>query len=152
MRDILPPDFHPVAISCMDAGVYFSHLAFMAETEMGRLLDVKERTGGLSTERLGGRNMHASLSPIPLGQGHDSAAVVNDKRIPVFSDGTSIARLDLMQALVPCERHSEWVPDGGRSSLWVPSRKRFRPQAAPCRPPRVAATCVSDDARVCASR
>ena len=90
MRDVLPPNPHPVAISCMNAGVYFSHLAFMAETEMGRLLDIKDRTGGLSTERLGERNMHASISPVPLGRGRDYAAVVHDKRVPLFSDGTSV--------------------------------------------------------------
>jgi len=110
MRGLLPRECHPVGLSCFCAGVYFSQLNFMAETEMSRLLRIKDETGGLSTDRLGGRNMHASTNPIPLGGGRDCAALVLDKRVPAGSDGATVARLDIMQAISPVEVFSTLVP------------------------------------------
>jgi hypothetical protein len=87
---------------------------------MARLLTIKDKTGGLSTNRLGDRNMHASIHPITTGRGHDSAAVVYDRRKPVGSDGASVAKVDVAQALTPCEQivHLEPKPE---SPLWTPS-------------------------------
>lgn len=110
MRNILPRECHPVGIACFYAGVYFSQLSFMAETEMGRLLAIKDETGGLSTDRLPGRNMHASVSPVPTGTTLDCAAVVRDKRVPAGPDGATVAWLDIMQALVPIEGFAALVP------------------------------------------
>jgi hypothetical protein len=108
MRDILPRRFHPVGIACIYADVYYSQLNFMAETEMGRLLRIKDETGGLSTDCLQGRNIHASLSPVPTGGTRDCAAVVRDKRLPVGKDGATVALLDIMQALSPVETFSDF--------------------------------------------
>jgi hypothetical protein len=108
MRDILPRRFHPVGIACIYADVYYSQLNFMAETEMGRLLRIKDETGGLSTDCLQGRNIHASLSPVPTGGTRDCAAVVRDQRLPVGKDGATVALLDIMQALSPVETFSDF--------------------------------------------
>lgn len=110
LRDMLPPRPHCVGISCLNAGVYSSQLRFMAETEMARLLNIKEATGGRSTDRLGKRNLHASVNPVQTGRGHDCAAVVYDRRKPAGMNGATVAVLDMAQAIVPCEQHAKFVP------------------------------------------
>jgi hypothetical protein len=46
------------------------------------------------------------VSPLPVGGGQDCAAAVHDRRKPVGKSGASIAKLDLMQAIVTGERHA----------------------------------------------
>lgn len=106
MQDLLPPGPTFVAISCWNTGTYTSTLAFGAETQMNGLLQTKDITGGLSTSLLGGRNMHASVSPLPVGGRDDWAAIVHDRRKQISSSGATIAKLDVMQALMTDERHS----------------------------------------------
>ena len=74
LLDVLPEDFHFVGVGCLNAGVYSSLLSFGAETEMARLLRVKDATGGLSSDRLGGRNLHAWLYPLDACRGGTYAA------------------------------------------------------------------------------
>jgi hypothetical protein len=109
MRGLLPARRRFVAISCWNAGAYFSSLTFGAEMEMRQLLEIKDKTGGWSTDCLDGRNMHASVSPLPVGGKQDFAALVYDRRKNVARSGASIAKLDFMQALVSGERHAAFV-------------------------------------------
>jgi hypothetical protein len=116
MRNILPRNPHFVAVSCWNVGRYCSSLAFGAEMEMSRLLDIKESTNGLSTNLLAGRNMHASVSPTRIGGTTDHAAIVHDRRKTISPDGTAAAVLDGWQALVAGERHGSFIekgPDAG---------------------------------------
>jgi hypothetical protein len=121
--DVLPSQFHFVGISCINAGVYTSQLSFGAETEMARLLRIKDETGGLNTNLLGERNMHASIHPINTGRGYDCAAVVHDRRKPVGNDGALIAKLDVAQALTPCEQIAHQIPVKA-PRLWTPPARR----------------------------
>lgn len=66
-RDLLQGNPGFVAISCWNTETYMSALAFGAETQMSRLLQTKDITGGLSTNVLAGQNMHASVSRLPVG-------------------------------------------------------------------------------------
>jgi hypothetical protein len=92
LQHVLPPRPRPVPISCWRLGPYFSMMTFMAEREMNRLLEVKDRTGGLSTDRLGGRNLHPWLGLLPLRPpDSDCAVVARDKRIPLPGSRASIA-------------------------------------------------------------
>lgn len=122
--DVLPSEFHFVGIGCLNAGVYTSHLRFGAETEMANLLRVKDVTGGLSTDRLGGRNVHAWLYPLDACRRGTYAAVVYDKRQPVGVDGAAVAVLDVEQALATGEQHASLVPGAAPSRLWRPSANR----------------------------
>jgi hypothetical protein len=106
MRDLLPPNPKFVAISCWNTGRYTSTLAFGAETQMNRLLQIKDATGGLSTIALGGRNVHASAAPLRVGERADCAAIVHDRRKPVSASGATVAKLDVWQALATNERHA----------------------------------------------
>jgi hypothetical protein len=110
LLEILPEQYHFVGISCINAGVYYTHLAFGAETEMAQVLSVKDATGGLSTEELEGRNMYASIHPIPTGRGHDCGAVGFDRRKPVGVDGASVTIIDITQALTSSEQIAHIIP------------------------------------------
>ena len=120
LLDVLPEDFHFVGVGCLNAGVYSSLLSFGAETEMARLLRVKDATGGLSSDRLGGRNLHAWLYPLDACRGGTYAAVVCNRRVPVGRSGASVAKLDVEQALGTAEQHAGLVPNGPPSSLRTP--------------------------------
>ena len=125
LREVLPPKTHFVAVSCTNAGVYSSQIAFGAETEMARVLRVKDSTGGLSTDRLGRRNLHAVLPPLPDLRHGPYAAVVYDKRVPVGKDGASIPRLDILDALSTDEQHLTLAPMAESSSrFWTPPKRR----------------------------
>jgi hypothetical protein len=109
MRALLPDRFRFVAVSCDTVGEYFSHLAFGAECEMARLLRVKERTDGLSTDRLGARNVHAWLGPLPIAEEFRACgAVTTDRRIKLAGRSASVAHLDWLHALGDFETHGEF--------------------------------------------
>jgi hypothetical protein len=95
-------------------------MSFGAETEMARLLRIKDETGGLNTDRLGGRNMHASIHPIQTGRGYDCAAVAYDRRKPVGSAGAMVSKVDVAQAITPCEQVAHQVPTKA-SPVWTPA-------------------------------
>lgn len=123
MRSILPAEFQFVPIRCLVVGPYFSELTFGAERGMARLLDVKDATGGKSTTRLQGRNLHASIAPLRGGGTRDYAALVNDRTLPLGLSGARIAKLDLMQALTTGERFGQIRPSSG---ILVPSQKSIK--------------------------
>jgi hypothetical protein len=123
LNDVLPKHSHFVGISCLNAGAYSTQLSFGAETEMARLLRVKDETGGLNTDRLGGRNMYASIHPILTGRGYDCAAVAYDRRKPVGSAGATVSKVDVAQAITPCEQIAHQVPIRA-SPLWKPPLRR----------------------------
>lgn len=58
---VLPESFTFVPISCWLIGERYQALTFGAETEMNELLEVKGRTRGKNTDRLGRRNCHLSM-------------------------------------------------------------------------------------------
>lgn len=106
LMHVLPPRPTCVAISCWRVGTYFSSLTFMADREMRRVIEIKDRTGGLNTDRLGERNIHPWLGLLPL-QPPDAfcAGIVRDKRIPLADTGVSIARYDIPLAVTNREGH-----------------------------------------------
>jgi hypothetical protein len=110
----LPAQPRCVAVACWTVGVaQLSRLSFMAEEEMAELLMVKDRTGGLSTDLLGGRNLHPWLAPLPIrGADRGCAAVARDRRIPVPASRAAVPALDFAQAVTNFERHAtmEGVP------------------------------------------
>ncbi|WP_345259848.1 hypothetical protein [Streptomyces hundungensis] len=129
LHEVIPDSFRFVAVSCWRIGVKSSVLTFGAEREMYRVLHVKGKTGGLNTDRLGGRNFHAYLAPIPLPMGlRDCAAVAHDIRHPIPGSPASLAALDVRQALFPLERHGHYrripKPIEERVSLLLPASSR----------------------------
>jgi hypothetical protein len=97
LQQYLPHEAHCVAVSCWRIGRYFSAQTFMAEQEMAELLDVKDRTGGLSTDLLGGRNVHPWLGLLPLpSEDAMAAAVVRDYRLPLSFTNVAVPKLDVL--------------------------------------------------------
>jgi hypothetical protein len=108
---VLPPRPRCVAISCWHLSKDFSAMTFMAEQEMRRVLEVKDRTGGLNTDRLGDRNLHAWLAPLPVrDEDRACAAVVRDKRVTLQGTAVKIPMHDFAQAAFSIERHTRFVP------------------------------------------
>src|ERR1700760_4962596 len=62
---VLPPSMQFVPISCINGGRRITQMTFGGEREMADVLDVKDRTGGRSTDALGSRNLHAGV-PAPF--------------------------------------------------------------------------------------
>jgi hypothetical protein len=115
LQHVLPPRPRCVAISCWNVGRYFSAMTFMAEQEMRRVLEVKDRTGGLNTDKLSGRNLHAWLAPLPIEPPDAGCAVVaRDKRVPLPGTQVAIPRHDIAQCVNNIERttRSEGVRSG----------------------------------------
>lgn len=104
---VLPPTAHSVNVHCLllkgdREHATVSETAFCAEREMARVFAVKGRTSGLNTERLGDRNLHIWLSPLPLHPHGGWAAVVTDTRVEVRS--ARIPLLDIQHAMNTDER------------------------------------------------
>ena len=114
MRNILPPRPRFVAISCINVGHYFSSMAFGAEQEMGKVLDIKEATEGRNTSLLGDRNLHASVAQLPVGGDRDYAAVAYDRFETTQPSALRIPKLDVMQAVGVKERYGKLVPTPAR--------------------------------------
>ena len=85
-----------VAITCTTATPHHvSEMFFNAETEMFQVVRLKGRTCGLSTDRLGGRNLHSwhVLPEVPRGHG----IVASDIQAPVSRRSNArIAMADLL--------------------------------------------------------
>jgi hypothetical protein len=108
---VLPPRPRCVAISCWHLSKDFSAMTFMAEQEMRRVLEVKDRTGGLNTDRLGDRNLHAWLAPLPVrDEDRVCAAVVRDKRVTLPGTAVRVPMHDFAQSAFSIERHTRFVP------------------------------------------
>jgi hypothetical protein len=107
-QSILPRSPHPVMLECWwftggPDDLRFARLAYCAEQEMSRLLNVKGRTGGLNTDKLGGKNCHNW--PLPEMGGVGMGAIVIDDSIEVLSRRFFV--LDMLHSVWNQERVME---------------------------------------------
>lgn len=115
LEHVLPTQPHCVAISCWHVSSSFSSMTFMAEQEMRSVLEVKDRTGGLNTDKLAGRNLHPWLAPLPLrSEDRDCALVAYDKRVALPYKQVAIPQFDILQCVANLERKTrfEGIRDG----------------------------------------
>lgn len=104
LDDILPHNWSPIAISCAILGDQLTHTTFIAEPGMKRLLRTKGETGGLSTDRLRGRNCHIWLAPLNVPDAlRGCAAIALDRRRPLRSASVALPFLDVQQAILTRE-------------------------------------------------
>jgi len=115
LDDVLPTMWTPVPISCSIIGTQFSHMGFVAERGMERLLRIKGTTGGLNTDRLRGRNCHIWLAPLDVPKRlRGCAAIAVDVRVPVRTEPVALPMLDVQQAILTQEtvpRVVEYYPE-----------------------------------------
>jgi hypothetical protein len=104
-NDVLPKTFAPVPIHCWLIGPLFTSMTFVAETQMLRLLEVKGRTGGLNTDRLGNRNCHLLVPSLTIPQRYGHVfAIAQDQTWTLPKSGWSIPKIEVKQAILPIER------------------------------------------------
>lgn len=109
LNEILPGFYTPVTISCFYCDAHKSiqeQCSFTMDTNMIEVLKVKGRTGGLSSDKLDGKNCHIWLGPGMQDFG-DYAAIVTDVSIPVdhveFGRLCELSLLDMNLVLNVCE-------------------------------------------------
>jgi hypothetical protein len=101
-RSAYPPPAEPstpVPISCIIATAeHVSELIFNAETGMNRVIGIKGRTGGLSTDCLAGHNLHAwhVLPEVPHGRG----VIATDIKMPLGIGDAGVPMADLLLSAV----------------------------------------------------
>jgi hypothetical protein len=105
-REVLPTECKPVIVECWTIGSkYFSAISFCAEMEMGDLLRLKGETGGRNTKRLGARNCHFWLAPLPIAtRWRVCAAVAEDITWDLKNSSVHIPYLDIQQSIASEER------------------------------------------------
>jgi hypothetical protein len=103
LREVLPKSYTPVPVHCFFlVKEKLFQLTFIAEREMARILDVKGRTGGLSTDRFDGRNCHICLGPMTRALGNP-AAIGHDVSVTLANRPWRLSILDLNLALIDGE-------------------------------------------------
>jgi hypothetical protein len=122
LHDFVPPRPHFVPVGCLSLNpTYASHVIYGAEREMSTVLGVKERTRGLNTERLGGRNLHVWGTPPTLPPEYQGAAFIcRDRRFPSPDGRMEISVLDHLYALWSKANHSTVASIPQSSLLQLP--------------------------------
>ncbi len=122
LHDFVPRSPHFVPVGCISMNpTYASHIIYGAEREMSAVLGVKERTRGLATERLGGRNLHVWGTPPTLPPEFQGAVFIcRDRRAPSPNGRMEISVLDHLYALWSKANHSTVVSRPGSSLLHLP--------------------------------
>lgn len=112
MEWLLPPNFAPVRLSCILLGgeappLSFEYLEFRAEKDLERIIAMKGKMRGLSTDRIIGRNCHTTGYPLGIPDPRSHVLVVQDYE-KYMSDGTlGFPLLDMMHAITHNDVNSE---------------------------------------------
>lgn len=100
----LPPVIRAVPLHCCVVGRTYHGHTFAAHKGLRELLTIKGKTGGLNTARLGGKNCHFWLGPLPVAREYRNCAVIaRDLRADDQFGGLPI--LDLYQVMLSAERY-----------------------------------------------
>jgi hypothetical protein len=129
IHDFIPKQTTFVPVSCATIGKeYTSEVVYGAETTMTDVFRTKAATLGLSTDKLGGRNVHPWMVPEEfLATGSNGALVAFDKWIALPDTGMRVAHLDIMMTLWPGDPHAEVEPPTDSAPSWVVGVDRTRP-------------------------
>jgi hypothetical protein len=130
IHDFIPKHTTFVPVSCTTIGKeYSSELTYGAETAMADVFATKAATLGLSTDRLGGRNVHPWMVPEEFQlPGSHGALVAFDKSITLPDTTVRVAQLDIMMTAWPGDPHARiGAPSAPnvqppQSAVLVPSR------------------------------
>jgi hypothetical protein len=98
IKPTTPTRFVSIA-SYLQRGEYVSHLPYGAETAMSEVLDVKDRTGGRSTDLLGEEDLHVYFLPPVIEEPGHHAIVSRDVVDVVPGTNVRLAKLDSLFAI-----------------------------------------------------
>lgn len=103
---VLPEQYTFVGISCLTTGPVTSQLAFGAERGMSRLLDIKDRTRGRSTEELGSRNLHSGVpaTMLPANDPRSYVLIARDVTVKLLGARPDVPWIDVNKILLSGER------------------------------------------------
>lgn len=123
IHDFIPKQTTFVPVSCATIGKdYTSEVTYGAETTMVEVFSTKAATLGLSTGKLGGRNVHPWMVPDEFQvQGSHGALVAFDKCITLPDTGVRVAQLDIMMTMWPGDPHARIEPPSEQKPLLVGS-------------------------------
>jgi hypothetical protein len=101
-----------VPVSCATIGKeYTSEVTYGAETTMAEVFSTKAATLGLSTDKLGGRNIHPWMVPAEFQvSGSHGALVAFDKCTTLPDTRMRVAQLDIMMTMWPGDPHARIEP------------------------------------------
>lgn len=107
-HELLQAEYEPLPLHCWlfgDSGQdsVLTMLNFCAEIGMRDIVRTKGRTAGRNTDRLGRRNCHIYLFPLPF-EPLGAYAIVGDDRASSVGKRTTVPWLDLQQSLFQSER------------------------------------------------
>jgi hypothetical protein len=102
LQEVLPAFYRPVPVHCILMTNEMIHAMFPAERGMADVLDVKGKTGGLSTDRLEGRNCHIYLGNRTRQWGN-CAAIGHDISFNLGNPLCKLSIVDLNITTVDCE-------------------------------------------------
>jgi hypothetical protein len=124
-ESVLPQESGRIGIHCINAGPSGSAMTFVADPDLLKIIEMKDRTRGRSTDRLGSRNVHVSVPDqlLPGGKPTTDWILIGRDRIasmPPFR--CQVPLLDLNSALT-CHEHPRPV-EFVSESPWVPRRLR----------------------------
>jgi hypothetical protein len=107
----LGPKYHFVNIYCILFGGEAPNLKatfanFGAETEIAQTLRIKASTGGLSTDRLGGRNCIIETSSLAPHK-HGVIVTIGKEKMVTMGDGVQFIYSDLHNTLYSNEQHTK---------------------------------------------
>ncbi len=125
VQDFRPETIQFVSVACcLVAGGNVSHVPYGAETAMSEVLDIKDRTGGRSTELLGSRDVHAYFMPELPGERRDYSALISHDVLDTVPDtGIGLAKLDSLAAINTKLSMSSVVSTSASSSVLLRRRK-----------------------------
>jgi hypothetical protein len=117
LRELLPLSWTPVPVHCwLLKGEQIAAVTFMAEREMGRVFEVKARTGGLNTDLLEGRNCHIYLGGLIKTVG-DYAAIGRERAMQLPGLPYRFSHVDINLCLFPGEEQTRFTPVDPRIEL-----------------------------------
>jgi hypothetical protein len=121
IHDFIPKHTTFVPVTCATIGKeYTSEVTYGAETSMAEVFTTKAATLGLSTDRLGGRNLHPWMVPDEFQlPGSHGALVAFDKSITLPETAMRVAQLDIMMTVWPGDPHARIGP---------PAEPKLRPR------------------------
>ena len=121
IHDFIPKQTTFVPVSCSTIGKeYTSEITYGAETTMADVFRTKAATLGLSTDRLGGRNVHPWMVPDDFQvPGSNGALIAFDKSIAFPDTGMRLAHLDIAMTMWPGDPHARIAPPAEPLPPWA---------------------------------
>jgi hypothetical protein len=129
--DVLPHEFRSTVVHCIwldpdEKRPKFSYSCFTMDTEAARVLRVKAATGGLTTDRFGGRNCTIRTRPLTPEQ-HEVVVSIGKEKVFRYEGWGDFGADDWLNTLACCEEVTRLRPIEPICAEAVPSGTLMSP-------------------------